>query len=335
MVLLRTRPSRLRAALLVSALAATALAGCGDDGSARAGDAGRGGDPSGEVGRTVAIEHRFGTTRAPVHPERIISLDAQWTDVLVALGAPPVGYIRDPNIEGGNFPWRGDRLAEATGMTATDALPWEQITELDPDLIVVSYFAQDEADYERLSAIAPTITTLSDGQVDAWQDITRTAGTVLDYTAGADALIEEVEGSVAALAEEIPGIEGKTFALVNFVPGDAFYVVSDPKDGAVVLFDQLGLAISPTILDAGEGVSGRVELSLEQAELLDVDVLLLLTNGGETDDIVGYEDLPAVRSGAVAVLDYADASGLNTPSPLSVPYCLDLIRPALEAAAAT
>jgi iron complex transport system substrate-binding protein len=50
--------------------------------------------------------------------------------------------------------------------------------------------------------------------------------------------------------------------------------------------------------------------------------------------MAGYDQLPAVRSGAVAVLDYAAVVGLNTPSPLSVPYSLERIRPALEAAAA-
>ncbi|HKY16005.1 MAG TPA: hypothetical protein VJM33_13855 [Microthrixaceae bacterium] len=67
--------------------------------------------------------------------------------------------------------------------------------------------------------------------------------------------------------------------------------------------------------------------------MLDGDLLLVLTNGGSTDDIVGFDQLPAVKTGAVAELDYLDATGLNTPSPLSIPYALDSIRPALEAAA--
>ena len=37
--------------------------------------------------------------------------------------------------------------------------------------------------------------------------------------------------------------------------------------------------------------------------------------------------------GAVADLDYVEVLGLNTPSPLSLPYSLERIRPALEAAA--
>ena len=281
----------------------------------------------------MTVEHRYGETTIPEAPERVVSLDVQWTDVLAALGAPPVGYIRDPNTEDGSFPWRGDHLEDATAMTATDTLPYEQIAALEPDLIVVSYFAQDRADYDRLSAIAPTIPSLNDREVDAWQEITRAAGKVLGDEAAANALIEDVDGQVAAVAEDLPGLDGKTFALVNYVPGNSFTVVSDPDDGSTVLFSQLGLEIVPSIVEAGEGTPGRVQLSLERSAMFDGDLLLLLTNGAEPESIVGYRDLRAVESGAVAVLDYANASGINTPTPLSIPYCLDFLRPALVAAA--
>jgi iron complex transport system substrate-binding protein len=311
------------AVIALAVTVALAVAGCGGwDGS---GDTGGSGD-------TVTVEHRYGATEAPVRPERVVSLDTQWTDVLLALDAPPVGYLGDPQVDG-DMPWRGDRLAGATRMAATDALPYEQIAALDPDLIVVTYFATDRADYETLAEIAPTIPTLDTNEVDSWQEIARAAGTVLDDAAGAEALIDEVDGEVAALAGELPGLEGKTFALTNFVPGDAFYVVADPDDGANVVFAQLGLDLPPAILDAAGGGTGRVELGLEQAELLDADLLVLFTNGAEPTDIPGYRQLPAVTGGAVAVLDYADVVALNTPTPLSVPYALDLIRPELEAAA--
>jgi iron complex transport system substrate-binding protein len=199
---------------------------------------------------------------------------------------------------------------------------------------VVTWLVVDEPTYEQLSAIAPTIPSLGDAEVDTWQDMARAAGSFLGAEAEAAALVEEVDGAVAAVAEELPGLAGRTVALANYVPGDAIYVVADPDDGANVLFAQLGLAITPTVLEAaGDDPSGRVQLSLEQTGLLDADLLVLLTNGAAPQDIPGYAALPAVATGAVAVLEYADVVGLNTPTPLSVPYALDLIRPALEAAA--
>jgi ABC-type Fe3+-hydroxamate transport system substrate-binding protein len=318
---------RMTALAILVVLVAVGCGGSGDD-DGEAGESGGAGD-----GGTVSVEHRYGTTEVPVRPERIVALDTQWTDVLLALDTPPVGYLAESTVDG-ELPWRGDRLDGITSIEATDSLPYEEIAELQPDLILVTYLATEQADYETLSDIAPTIPTLTANQVDSWQDMARTAGTFLDAPDEAEALIDEVDGAVREVADELPGLDGKTFALVNFVPGDAFYVVADPEDGANVVFSQLGLELPQRLLDAADGVSGRVELSLEQAELLDSDVLVLFTNGAEPTDIAGYNQLPAVTGGAVAVLELADVIGLNTPTPLSVPYALDLIRPALEAAAA-
>jgi iron complex transport system substrate-binding protein len=77
-----------------------------------------------------------------------------------------------------------------------------------------------------------------------------------------------------------------------------------------------------------------VALSFENADLLDADLLLLLTNGADTDDIVGFESRPSVESGAVLDMEYADIVALNTPSAPSIQYVLELITPTLEAAAA-
>jgi iron complex transport system substrate-binding protein len=76
----------------------------------------------------------------------------------------------------------------------------------------------------------------------------------------------------------------------------------------------------------------RVQVSTERADLLRVDLLAFLINGGDEtdlDDIPGFDSLP----GTVAVLDYATIVGLNTPSPLSIPYALENLHPFLEEAA--
>ncbi len=322
-------------AVLLAALLVLVAACGGSDGDAEpTTTTGAGGDAgSSSEFETVTIEHLYGETEITERPTRIVSLDTQWTDALLALDAPPAGYLADYNLPEG-FPWREDLLADSTEMTATDALPFEQIAALEPDLIVVSYFAQDEEDYQMLTAIAPTVATLSDNQVDTWQDITMAAGEILGETEQAQQVVDEVDGQVADLAAELPGLEGKTFALVNYVKGDKFYVVADPADGAVVLFTQLGMVISPAILEAGEGVSGRVEISLERTDLLDADLLMLLTNGEDPSSIPGYDELPAVEAGAAAVLDYAQAVAVNTPTPLSIPWALEELRPQIEAAAA-
>jgi iron complex transport system substrate-binding protein len=337
-------PHLLLAVLLASGLLAGACSSDDDDSTGAGGNTstddsaaadGGGSGSGGEASGTVTVEHRFGTTEVPVAPERIVSLDLQWTDTLAALGTPPVAYVQDPTLE--DPPWQEGLLddSEPIEVTATTTeLPYEDIVAADPDLIVVTYFAEDQEAYELLSEIAPTIATLTAGDaVDPWQDITEVAGQVLGAEDEATALIDEVEGEIADTAAALPELEGQTFALVNYVPNDSIYVVADPEDGASLLFEQLGMEITPTILESGDVDGGRVQISFEEISLLDADLLLLLTNGADPEDISGYDALPAVESGAVLSMGYTDIVALNTPSALSVAYALELITPTLEAAA--
>jgi iron complex transport system substrate-binding protein len=323
------RRSPLAAVGIAVTLSALALTACGGDDSDGSTDSAASPDPAAAA---ITIDHRYGSTTIDERPERVVAIDTQWTDVLIALGETPVGYAEDPTVGGEDFPWRGDELADSEALPIDAGIPYEQIAALEPDLIVITFGVQEESDYERLSEIAPTIPSLTDAEVEEWQDIAVVAGEIFDDEDAAEAMIAEAEQASADLSAELPGLEGQTFAMANYVPGDAIYVVSDPNDGASLLFEQLGLSITPTILAEAGGAAGRVELSLENISLLDSDVLVLFTNDTSPEDIPGYPSLPAVVSGAVAVLDYADVVGLNTPTPLSIPYSLELIRPALEAA---
>jgi iron complex transport system substrate-binding protein len=310
--------------MILLALLTVPLAGCGG---------GSDDDATTSPGDGIVVEHRYGTTTLDGTPRRIVSLDNQWTDVLVALDGPLVGAALDPSIDGGRYPWQADIPASVEGIPVSDAIPYEAVAALEPDLIVVTWAVTQSSEYESLSEIAPTIPLLGDEEVDAWQDIARTAGEVLGIADQAEALVAEVDQLGADVAAELPGLDGKTYALASYAPGDAIYVVADPDDGAATLFAQLGLQIDPDLLAIAGGAAGRAELSLERVDELDADLLILLTNGADPADIPGYGDLPAVQDGAVALVDLAAVTGLNTPTPLSLPYSLERIRPALEAAA--
>lgn len=281
---------------------------------------------------TVTVTHLYGETVVDGVPERIVSLDMQWTDVLTALGHPPVAAAIDPT-RAGWYPWQQSDGIDAIEVGADYSIPYETVATFQPDLIVGSWGIADAAAYETLAAIAPTIALLEERDVDPWEDMAAAAGEFLGEPDAAAALVADRDQAIADLAAELPGLAGKTYALANYVPGDQIYVVADPNDGASQLFAKLGMQIDPELLAMEDGGYGRVELSLENIGELDSDLLLLLTNGAETSDIPGFDALPAVQTGAVSVLEYADIVGLNTPSPLSVPYALELIRPALEAAA--
>lgn len=326
-----------RRVLLPLAAAVLLLVACGDDetpiteAGATATTA-----PAAEGGATT-IEHAFGTTTLEAVPERIVTLGSQWSGALLALGTTPVAYGADPYAgDDGVLPWETSLLesSEAIEVPASGDLPLEAIAAQRPDLILVTFLVTDQAGYDDLAAIAPTIGALGERQVDTWQDMTTVAGQVLGLEEEAAAVIADVEGDLADLAADLPGLAGRTFALANFLPGDSIYVVTDEEDGSSLFFQALGMVLDPELVAAGDGAAGRTQLSLEQAALLDADLLVLFTNGADPSELPGYDQLPAVVDGAVAVLDYESVVALNTPSADSILHVLDLVRPALEAAAA-
>lgn len=287
-------------------------------------------------GYPVTVDHAHGSTTIERRPETIVSLNVQWTDALLAMGEPPDAYLLDSaSGETEPYPWHRDRLADTTVIQIAGEIPFEQLATLEPDLILTTHLAQDPALFDRLAQIAPTIGLLGDRDVDRWQDQLHVLGRILDDPGQADEITADIEGQITETARDLPALQGKTYALANYIPGDSIWVVADPDDGASTLFTALGLQIAPDLLAAADGAIGRVQLSLEQVALLESDLLAILPNDGNPHELVGYDALTAVQTGAVAEMAFADVVGVNTPTPLSLPYILELLRPALDAAAAT
>ncbi|SDU77768.1 ABC transporter substrate-binding protein [Jiangella alkaliphila] len=308
---------------------AVVLAACGGDDDA--GPAAASADAEADA-ETVTVDHMFGSTEVTGVPERIVTIDLQWTDVMLAMGVEPVGYSVDAFMPESGVPWQ-DLPADAEPLSLDDGPPIEQIAELQPDLILGSYSITDQAVYDQLSGIAPTIAGEDALQVTPWQDLVRTAGELLGEPGRADEIVADVDGEVAAVADALPGLTGKTFSLAQYVVGDSIYVVADEQDGSSVFFQQLGMTMYPAVRDEGEATGDtRIVVSPERSDLLQADVLAFLVNGGDESDLAdipGFDQLP----GTVAVLDYPTIVGLNTPSPLSIPYSLEQLRPYLEEAA--
>ncbi|OHV48684.1 hypothetical protein BCD48_14655 [Pseudofrankia sp. BMG5.36] len=318
---------RMVLALVAAVLLAGTAAACGsdDDDQAPAASA----TPSQTLSTPVTVQHVYGSTTIKTIPKRVVTLDLQWTDVMLAMGVQPIAYAVDPGMPASGVPW--EKLpADATKISVTDGLPVEKILALHPDLVVAAYAIQDEETYKLLSASVPTIAGPPGDAVPAWQDLTHTAGQFLNDTAKADKVIADADAPVKAAAAELPQLKGKTFALAQYIVGDSMYIVGDPKDGSSLFFEEFGMKLYQPVLDeAAKTGETRVNVSTERADLLRADLLAFLINGGDESDlgdIPGFDQLP----GTVAVLDYATIVGLNTPSPLSIPYSLDKLRPYLD-----
>jgi iron complex transport system substrate-binding protein len=316
----------MRRPAVLAAVLVSLLAGCGSGSEAGEPEASPG------AGAPVTIEHEYGETTLDAVPQRVVTLDLQWTDTMLAMGVEPVGYAIDTFAPEPVMPWQ--EPGDGEQLDVSDGVPLEQIAALQPDLIVGSYPIADEGTYDRLSQIAPTIAQFDAQQVTPWPRLAEVAGQALRDPERATSVVAGVEDQVATAAEELPGLTGRSFALAQYQVGTGLVIVADPEDGSSQFFRGLGMELLAPLAAEGERTGeARLQVSTERADLLQADLVAFLVNGGDESDLAdvpGFDTLP----GTTAVLDYPTIVGLNTPSPLSIPYSLERLRPYLDEAAA-
>lgn len=291
-------------------------------------------------GASVTVIHGMGTTVIDGGPpSRVVALSASWADDLLALGVTPVGVgtITGIGPADGKFPWQKPFDAAVVPLSLLGAPDYEAIATLEPDLILADYSANNADVYQRLSAIAPTVAQLDAGAfVSDWREQVRVAGEILDREGSAEQLVAANDERLADVRRTLPGLEGKTFALATVEGGRNLGLVSAEDDAAVAVFRELGLRLDPAVVALGGG-GKRVTVAAElAADALSADVLVIRAarNSDPIESVVpGWSMLPAVRSGAAAVVDRPTTGALSDPSVLNIEYLLAAVRPALESAA--
>jgi iron complex transport system substrate-binding protein len=287
----------------------------------------------------VEIEHKFGTTEITEPPERVVTVGYAEDDIALSLGVVPVGlreFIGD--YAGPERPWAKDELAEADPeVIGAEAINFEQVARLEPDVILGVYSLMTERDYKTLSKIAPTVAQpdeFVDGGVP-WQEQTRIDGEALGRSEIAEEVIGETEAEFEKVREEHPEWEGKT-ALLAVIDGNTLYGYSS-QDPRQRFFEDLGFTTPPEI-DEIAGDRFYAEFSKEEIENLDQDVLILLESTTKQEEIEKdplFQRLDVAENNSVIFVDADDqfAGSLGFGSPLSLPYAIEGIVPQLEDAA--
>ncbi|MFI6870236.1 ABC transporter substrate-binding protein [Nocardia sp. NPDC050406] len=286
-------------------------------------------------GGSTTITHALGETTVEGTPKRIVALGNQWLDTVQVLGVTPVGYVDNIAVVSQSAPPWEPKALESAKVLNTQGNLVEQISALEPDLIVADPFIANQKTYDDLSQVAPTIPGLTKEAVTPWQDQVRALGKVLHKTEDADRVINDLQGRIDGIAKANPGLKGKTFVSSWLAGPTQLMVLTDPKDGSSSLFTQLGMTIPQHLVDQG-GNGGRLALSPERLDELDADLLLAGYSPGMDEkyrQLPGYAELPSVKKNAVVFLTVQEISAVNQPTPLALPYLLDKIEPALANAA--
>lgn len=309
------------------------IGGCADDESEPPAAA----EPTPTQG-PLKVAHKYGETEVPLSPERVVSLGFVDHDALLALGVVPVGIGGDQASDlqrSAVWPWAHDQLGDARPeVLSYSEIDVEKIAALNPDLITGFTSGMTQAEYEQLSQVAPTVAQIA-GFPDyfaPWQEVTKAAGRTLNKTAEAEALIDGVEQAFAAAREEHPEFEGVQ-AAYGGVLTDGFYT-ENSRSSRVAILTELGFDIPREIDDlAGEDASYS-EISAEQLDLLDRDVLVWELGSPEAREAV--EDNPVYATLEVAEENrdvFVDEEELVAAmayiSVLSLPTAIELLVPKL------
>lgn len=303
---------------------AVLLVGCrGDDG-----------EPSAPQPTTTAYPRTIQTGLGPVtiasEPERIVTLGVE-ADAVVALGRTPLAIA-------GGFPdptqldaWLRGRIdpGQVDLLNLANDLPFERIAGYRPDLILAgTYFGIDEQ-YERLSAIAPTVTYVRGSYVDTWQEQTLLIGRTLASEEAARAAVDDLDARIESLR---PDFEGRTCSLSFYYEPGAIAVVANPDDYSAVFFRSLGLELPPalTALADPEATDSAI-IGLEQLPLLDADLVIMTHASPELRQEIEanplFNNLSAVTDGRYVPVEVSVVTAIRLPSVLRVGYALDELVP--------
>lgn len=331
----RTRSRRLLLASVAGAVS-VGLAGCGGGSTAPA-EAPSGSASSAE-GFPVTLTGKEGTATISAPPQRVLTLGFQRdAETALALGVTPVAMASSPIFPSGIPPWTESALhgSKPEMLDTANGLPYEKIAGLQPDLILGTDSYELADAYDRLSQIAPTVSYLEGADTDTWQQRTELVGTALGRGQQAKQLVTDTENKVRQAAADNPGFAGKTVSFSIVSGGQIYTVLGD--DASATFLKQLGLRISPQVEAQPESdTPGRALISPENLGVLDAD-LMIVTAPTEQDrrfleSSPLFSQLGAVRNGTYIPMDFPISVAMGFPSPLSIPYALDGMVPAISKA---
>lgn len=273
---------------------------------------------------TVSISHKFGETEVPENPTRVVTVGWNDQDFVLALGVVPI-VTRAWFDNYDNYPW----VQEATGGKGVETLSgegihYEAIAAAEPDVIFAIYESIDQATYDRLSQIAPTVIQSADypDEETPWDAQLLLTGKALGKDAEAQALVDEVNTRIDEAKAANPAFAGKVL-VEDFGPENGGHYLIGKGDPRRTLFDALGF-------DAQEATG---DVSEENVSLLDRDVLFV--NGATKEQMMAspvFARLNVVQSDRALYTTFdSNLSGaLSYSGPKALLYALDQLVPQLS-----
>lgn len=220
------------------------------------------------------VKHTMGETAVPLHPQKIISLDPQSTEVAISLGVKLFGY-----------PQREIPASLRRSDAVDIGLPpnFEKVLSLKPDLIVSIDFGFLES-YSLWSHIAPTVVYQITKDVAGWKRLFMQLAQALGQTQKAKQIAALYNARIAqfkaSMGEKLKRIQ---VSVVHIFPGRIIIRTENSFSGSIL--QELGLdrplSQKPSAVPDFTKIFGNTSwyfISPELLSLIDADVLFVITS---------------------------------------------------------
>lgn len=253
--------------------------------------------------KPYTVEHAMGSTEVAATPKKIVVLTNEATEALLALGITPVGAVSS---------WLGDpwydhiaeQMIDVEVVGQETAIDIEAIAKLQPDLIIGNKVRQ-EADYENLSKIAPTIFTETlSGQ---WKDNFSLYAKAVNLEEKGKEVLADYDAKIEETKKALGDVTNQSVSVVRFLPGTARIYFTDSFSG--VILEELGFSrVADQESLFKEDNLLAIEVGKELIPQMDGDILFYFTYLPTGDDSASateaewtadalWQNLSAVKSG--------------------------------------
>lgn len=298
----------------------------------------------------MSIPSALGTAEIPEEPQRVVTLGWGAEDAALALGVVPVA-VQDMSSNTGSddglLPWSRAALekldpdAEPTLLTVSSKeIPFEQIAELAPELMLATHSGLSQAQFDKLSQIAPTVAYPERRWATNWEDQITIAGKALGRSDKAEEIVGSTKDVIAKTKEQHPEFAGKTVAFGSATQPGAynFYFDTDPR---MKLLESIGFTMAPLAQErreAGDPTKFAGSVSMELLPTYSPDVLLSwflspdMQRDVESSPL--FQELKAVQTDSyIGLTDPPLVFASSAPNVLNIPWLLDQLTPKLSDAA--
>ena len=285
---------------LLLVLTVCLLAACSDSKPTEESDSA---EPAEDKSTAYTVEHAMGSTDIPATPERIVVLTNEGTEALLALGIKPIGAVSSWSGE----PWYDHIAEQMDGVEVVGqetAIDLEAIAKLKPDLIIGNKVRQ-EADYENLSKIAPTV--FAETLTGQWKNNFSLYAKAVNAVDKGEEVLASYDAKVEETKTALGDATNQSVSVVRFLTGTSRIYYSDSFSG--VILKELGFNRVGEQADLfAEDNQMAVEVGKELIPQMDGDLLFYFTYLPTGDDSASateaewtadplWKNLSAVKNG--------------------------------------